>query len=131
MSFTPIPFESLQYLNPTQSSPPTINNDKCVLKTVPGTDWWHTTERDSQDGLTWGKWVEVGNGFEVKVKAKVEVTERVCLCNYTSQGLGLTFGSSTSYLHVGRGEPLTDVKRPSMPLSLLWTSFVDQSWGGI
>ena len=78
MSFTPIPFESLQYLNPTQSPPPTFNNDKCVLKTVPGTDWWHTTERDSQDGLAWGKWVEVGNGFEVKVKAKVEVTERVC-----------------------------------------------------
>lgn len=91
MSFTPIPFESLQYLTPTQSPPPTIKNGKCVLKTVPGTDWWHTTERDSQDGLAWGKWVEVGSGFEVKVKAKVEVTERVCLCHYTSAGVGADF----------------------------------------
>ena len=41
-------------------------------------------------------------GFEVKVKAKVEVTERVSHCHYTSQRLGLTFGSSTSYLHLWR-----------------------------
>jgi hypothetical protein len=48
-----------------------------VLKTAPGTDWWHTTDRDSQDGLAFGKWVDVGEGFEVKVKASIEVKERV------------------------------------------------------
>jgi hypothetical protein len=77
MSFTPIPFESLQYLHPTSHDPPRIEDEKCVLKTASGTDWWHTTDRDSQDGLAYGKWVQVGDGFEVRVKASIEVKERV------------------------------------------------------
>lgn len=53
--------------------------DKCILKTAPGTDWWHTVDRDSQDGVAWGTWVGVGDGLEVRVKASIKEIERVCL----------------------------------------------------
>lgn len=79
MSFKSIPFESLSYLNPTSHSKPSIEGNKCILKTVSGTDWWHTIDRDSQDGVAWGKWVDVGDGegLEVRVKACIKEIERV------------------------------------------------------
>jgi len=78
MSFKSIPFNSLEYLHNTSHPAPLVEGDKCILKTAPGTDWWHTTDRDSQDGVAWGKWVEVRDGLEVRVKASIKEIERVC-----------------------------------------------------
>jgi hypothetical protein len=82
-SFTPLPFSdpSMAYLHPDSSSPdPKINEkgDGCSLVTKKNTDWWHTLERDSQDGLAWGKWVDIGKGIEVQVKAEIKEVNRVC-----------------------------------------------------
>jgi hypothetical protein len=77
MSFRSIPFDSLSYLHPTDHPAPTIKGDQCVLKTAPGTDWWHTLDRDSQDGVAWGTWKDIGEGFEVRVKASIKEIERV------------------------------------------------------
>ena len=79
MSFESIPFDSLAYLHPTSHPKPSIEGDRCILKTAPGTDWWHTVDRDSQDGVAWGQWVKVGDGLEVRVKASIKEIERVCL----------------------------------------------------
>lgn len=77
---------SLRYLHPHPTptgptpAPPKISEDgkRGVLITAPGSDWWHTPERDSQDGLAWGKWVGLDNGgFEVRVKASIDHQKRV------------------------------------------------------
>lgn len=76
--------EDLHYLHPTPTSsptPPTVSQDgrRATLMTKDGSDWWHTPERDSQDGLAWGKWMELDErGFEVRVKASIAHRERVC-----------------------------------------------------
>jgi len=79
MSFTSIPFNNLSYLHPTSHPAPKVEDDgkKCVLRTGPGTDWWHTLDRDSQDGPAWGVWKDIGHGFEVRVKASIKEVERV------------------------------------------------------
>jgi hypothetical protein len=78
MSFKSIPFDSSAYLHPTSHPKPSIEGDRCILQTAPGTDWWHTTDRDSQDGVAWGQWVDIGDGLEVRVKAAIKEIERVC-----------------------------------------------------
>jgi len=77
MSFKSIPFDSLAYLHPTSHPKPSIEGDRCILKTAAGTDWWHTVDRDSQDGVAWGTWVKIGDGLEVRVKASIKEIERV------------------------------------------------------
>jgi hypothetical protein len=89
MSFTSIPFTDLSYLHPTSHPAPSVEGDKCILKTVSGTDWWHTLDRDSQDGVAWGKWMDVGDGFEVRVKASIKEIERVRLFLSTLVRVGL------------------------------------------
>jgi hypothetical protein len=84
MSFKAIPFDTLKYLHPTSHPEPSIEEGRCILKTSPGTDWWHTLDRDSQDGVVWGKWVEVGDGLEVRVKACIKEIERVCPLSFRS-----------------------------------------------
>lgn len=75
--------ESLHYLHPTPTptAKPEISQDgrRATLVTKKGSDWWHTPERDSQDGLVWGRWMDLGEGgFEVRVKASIAHRDRVC-----------------------------------------------------
>lgn len=86
MSFKSISFDSpsLHWLHPpptSASQAPPVSNDNghsATILTGEGTDWWHTPERDSQDGLAWGQWVALGEeGFEVRVKASIKEKNRV------------------------------------------------------
>jgi hypothetical protein len=85
-AFTTIPFNTLSYLHPTDLDPPSISEGggKCIIKTAKNTDWWHTLDRDSQDGLAWGKWVDIGEGLEVQVKASIDNINRVSLSLYSN-----------------------------------------------
>ena len=85
--FERVKFQDLHYLHPTSTStststsPPKTSDDgrRVTLINANGSDWWHTPERDSQDGLAWGKWIDLGEeGFEVRVKASIEHKDRVC-----------------------------------------------------
>jgi len=47
------------------------------MRTKKGGGWWRTMGVDLGDGQSWGKWVEVGKGLEVRVKAEIKEVERV------------------------------------------------------
>jgi len=78
--FTSIPFSdpSLAYLHPETVSAPKVSEGGkgCTIITKRG-DWWHTLDRDSQDGLAFGKWVDIKEGLEVRVKAEIKEVNRV------------------------------------------------------
>lgn len=82
--FKPIPLNSpsLHYLHPTPTptAPPSTSPDgqSATITTAKNSDWWHTPERDSQDGLAWGQWVDLSvEGFELQVKASIKERNRV------------------------------------------------------
>jgi hypothetical protein len=79
-AFRQIPFNSPQFLYLSESSAsdnkPQISEDgsKCTIITKKETDWWHTPDRDSRDGLVWGFWHDIKDdegGFEMRVGCEI------------------------------------------------------------
>jgi len=75
---TSIPFTGEQWsAHPKPDTPLNIADDKLVLTTNKGTDWWHTLERNSQDGVVYGFEVDVSKGIEISVELDIAHKDRV------------------------------------------------------
>lgn len=63
--------------HPSPTTPLDIKDDQLVLTTNKGTDWWHTLERDSQDGVVYGFEVDATKGLEISVELDIAHKDRV------------------------------------------------------
>lgn len=75
---TSIPFTDKRWsAHPAPHTPPDITDDKLVMSTNKGTDWWHTLERNSRDGVVYGFEVDVSKGVEISVELDIAHKDRV------------------------------------------------------